>query len=205
MTHRLFTIGHSAAQLSVFLAVLRQREVNLLIDVRSRPQSSRFPHFDQAELEEALRMTGFRYLFLGEELGGRPDDPKAYGSDGIVDYNKWRTSRAFQAGLERVLKESADYDLALMCAEEDPLNCHRFLMICPELIPLGFAPLHIRKGGIIETQREAEDRLLRLQHLGAAAEGSLFVSDRESALQSAFIAQAKECAFRLDPAEIERW
>ena len=205
MSHKLFTIGHSAAQLSVFLAALKESDVSLLIDVRSRPQSQRFPHFDQIELQEALRMTGFRYLFLGEELGGRPEDPKAYGSDGIVDYAKWRKSRAFQAGIERVLTESAACDLALMCAEEDPLNCHRFLMICPELVALGIEPLHIRKGGVIETQQEAEDRLLQQQHLGAAAGGSLFSSDRESALETAYLAQAKKCAFKLDPAEMERW
>ena len=205
MAHKLFTIGHSAAQISTFLAALKQWEVDLLVDVRSRPQSHRFPHFDQIELEAALRMTGFRYLFLGEELGGRPEDPKAYGSDGIVDYNKWRASRAFQAGLERVLKESAGHDLVLMCAEEDPLNCHRFLMICPELVAHGFEPLHIRKGGVLETQREAEDRLLQMQQLGAMAGASLFSSERESALESAYAEQAKKCAFRLDPAEMERW
>jgi len=205
MSHKLFTIGHSAAQLSVFLTALKESDVSLLIDVRSRPQSQRFPHFDQIELQEVLRMTGFRYLFLGEELGGRPEDPQAYGSDGIVDYSKWRKSRAFQAGIERVLKESATCDLALMCAEEDPLNCHRFLMICPELVALGVEPLHIRKGGVIETQQEAEDRLLQQQHLGAAAAGSLFASERESALETAYLAQAKKCAFRLDPAEMERW
>jgi len=196
MSHKLFTIGHSAAQLSVFLTALKQSDVNLLIDVRSRPRSQRFPHFDQIELEEALRMTGIRYLFLGEELGGRPEDPKAYGNDGIVDYGKWRKSRAFQAGIERVLKESAACDLALMCAEEDPLNCHRFLMLCPELVALGIEPLHIRKGGIIETQREAEDRLLQQQKLGAAADGSLFASYRKSALDTAYLAQARKSAFR---------
>jgi uncharacterized protein (DUF488 family) len=205
MTYRLFTIGHSAAQISTFLTVLKESQISLLADVRSRPRSSRFPHFDQVELEEALRMTGFRYVFLGEELGGRPDDPKAYGSDGVVDYRKWRKSRAFQSGLERVLHEVESCSLALMCAEEDPLNCHRYLMICPELVAVGVEPLHIRKGGVIETQREADDRLLRQQKFGAAAEGSLFTHDRESALEAAYLAQAKECAFRLDPAEIERW
>lgn len=205
MTHQLFTIGHSAAQISAFLTVLKESQVSLLVDVRSRPRSSRFPHFDQIELEETLRMTGFRYLSLGEELGGRLEDPKAYGSDGIVDYRKWRESRTFQSGLERVLHEAGSCNLALMCAEEDPLNCHRYLMICPELVAAGLEPLHIRKGGSIETQRDADDRLLRQQKFGAAAEGSLFAHDKASALEAAYLAQAKKCAFRLDPAEIERW
>jgi len=125
MIHRVFTIGHSAAQIDTFLGVLEQREIGLLIDVRSRPQSYRFPHFDQVELEQTLSTTGIRYLFLGEELGGRPEDPKAYGSDGIVDYCKWRKSYAVQAGIERVVERCGQDDVVLMCAEEDPLNCHR--------------------------------------------------------------------------------
>jgi uncharacterized protein (DUF488 family) len=185
--------------------MLRRWEVSLLADVRSKPQSSRFPHFDQVELERAVRVEGIDYVFLGEELGGRPEDPKAYGSDGIVDYEARRKSYAFRAGIERVLQELAKNELALMCSEEDPLNCHRFLMICPELVALGLEPRHIRKGGLIESQRDAEDRLLQIQQWGAVAGASLFASDRESALASAFTAQAKKCAFRLDPAELDRW
>jgi len=78
-------------------------------------------------------------------------------------------------------------------------------MICPELAGLGLEPLHIRKGGFIETQRGAEDRLLQAQQLGELAGASLFAFDRERALEKAYVAQAKKCAFRLDPAEMERW
>jgi uncharacterized protein (DUF488 family) len=205
MSYSLYTIGHSATQFPTFLAMLRRWEVSLLADVRSKPQSLRFPHFDQVELEGAVRVEGIDYVFLGEELGGRPEDPKAYGSDGIVDYEARRKSYAFRAGIERVLQELAKNELALMCSEEDPLNCHRFLMICPELVALGLEPRHIRKGGLIESQRDAEDRLLQIQQWGAIAGASLFASDRESALASAFTEQAKKCAFRLDPAELDRW
>jgi len=205
MSHKLYTIGHSATQFPTFLAMLRRWEVSVLVDVRSKPQSLRFPHFDQVELERAVREEGISYVFLGEELGGRPEDPKAYGNDGIVDYEARRKSYGFRAGIERVIQELAKNDLVLMCSEEDPLNCHRFLMICPELVSLGLEPLHIRKGGLIESHRDAEDRLLQIQQWGAIAGDSLFSSDRQSALASAFTAQAKKCAFRLDPAELDRW
>ena len=204
MTHRLFTIGHSAMQLPTFLGLLHQFQVAVLADVRSKPQSFRFPHFDRIDLERALPVAGIRYLFLGDELGGRPDDPDAYDRDGVVDYRIRRKSYAFQAGLERVQTELAQNDLALMCAEEDPLQCHRFLMICPELVALGLAPLHIRKGGVLETQQEAEDNLLQGQHFGAVAGASLFAEDRTSALESAYDAQARQCAFRIEPAEARR-
>lgn len=205
MNHRLFTIGHSVMQISTLLEILQQLHIRLLVDVRSKPQSFHHPQFDRSELERALPAAGIRYLFLGEELGGRPDDPDAYGSDGVVDYRVRRKSYAFQSGLQRVEEELEGSDLALMCAEEDPIQCHRFLMICPELVALGLEPLHIRKGGVLETQKEAEDHLLESQQLGAVAGASLFAADRGAALESAYDAQAKECAFRIEPAEAERW
>ena len=192
-------------QSSAFLEILERHGISLVIDVRSKPQSYRFPHFDQAELEKTLSAGGIRYLFLGEELGGRPEDPKAYRSDGLVDYRARRKSRSFQDGLDRVLRELTQSDLVLLCAEEDPLNCHRFLMICPELISLGVEPRHIRKGGVLETQSEAEDRLLKTQRLAAVAGASLFSDDRGAALEDAYISQSKECAFRVDPRILEPW
>lgn len=189
----------------MFLEILEQFRICVVVDVRSNPQSQRHPQFDRVELESALPKAGIRYVFLGEELGGRPDDPKAYGGDGLVDYRARRRSYAFQAGIERVVRELDQNDLVLLCAEEDPLSCHRFLMICPELVALGLEPLHIRKGGETESQRDAEDRLLQCQQLDAVAGASLFSSDRETALENAYVAQAKKCAFRIDTAELYRW
>jgi uncharacterized protein (DUF488 family) len=199
MAHDLYTIGHSATPLYTFLAALQKWKIKLLIDVRSRPSSRRFPHFDQANLEKSLGMGGVNYLFLGAQLGGRPDDPKAYAPDGTMDYVEWRKSPSFKSGIRRIRQELAGSDLTLMCAEEDPLECHRFLMISPALVELGIAPLHIRKGGVIETQQEAEHKLLKQQKLAAAGEGSLFSADRDSALQAAYLAQSRKCAFRREP------
>ncbi len=198
-------MGHSNTEWLDFLAALRQFEVSQLIDVRSRPQSFRFPQYSLPHFENSLREAGIRYLFLGEELGGRPDDPKAYRADGLVDYRARRRSFAFHAGIERVVGELKRDSLALMCAEEDPLNCHRFLMICPALMALGVEPRHIRKAGAVESQREAEDRLLEAHHWGDVASGSLFAADRAGALEDAYVAQAEKCAFRADPQTIDVW
>jgi len=192
-------------QATAFLDVLQRFGIKLVIDVRSKPQSFRFPQFDQAELKEILSTGGISYLFMGEELGGRPDDPKAYADDGLMDYRARRKSRSFQDGTDRVLKELVESALVLLCAEEDPLNCHRFLMICPELVSVGVEPYHIRKGGILETQQEAEDRLLQSQQLAAVAGASLFSFDREAALEKAYVVQSKKCAFRIDPRVLEPW
>lgn len=189
----------------MFLQTLRCFEIALLADVRSRPHSSRYPQFSQPEFEEALRAAGLRYLFLGEELGGRPEDPKAYGVNGVVNYAVRRRAHDFQRGIDRVLAEIEQRTLALLCAEEDPLSCHRFLMVCPELDARGVEPQHIRKGGVLETQREAEDRLLAAHHFSDVTSGALFPMGRAAALDDAYSAQAQKCAFRVDPQTVDVW
>ncbi len=203
--HPLLTIGHSNLEPLPFLAALRQFDVSALCDVRSRPQSGRFPQFNQDVLAELAREVDIRYLFLGEELGGRPADPKLYRADGLVDYAACRKSFGFRQGIERILAELGNKRVALMCAEEDPLTCHRFLMICPDLVAAGVTPQHIRRGGALESQREAEDRLLDSQNLSGFSGASLFPADRSAALEHAYQLQAEHCAFRADPEAIEHW
>ncbi len=201
----LFTVGHSNWEFSLFIKLLKKVGVEILIDVRSRPHSSRFPQFSQPGFETSLEAEGIPYLFLGEELGGRPDDPDAYRSDGLVDYQARRKSYAFGAGIERLVKELEKRSAALMCAEEEPLECHRFLMICPELVPLGIQPLHIRKGTQPETQEAAENRLLSSNGFGPVVHDTLFPVVRAEALEEAYVLQAKKFAFRVDPLAVDRW
>jgi Protein of unknown function, DUF488 len=148
---------------------------------------------------------GIAYLFLGDELGGRPDDPDVYRPSGAVDYRSRRRSYAFQAGLERLLPELELRCLTLMCAEEDPLECHRFLMICPELVKLGIRPAHIRKQSTVESQESAENRLLAMRGFAGVTGNTLFPEARAEALEDAYALQAERFAFRVDPALIDRW
>jgi uncharacterized protein (DUF488 family) len=205
LVHPLFTIGHSNIEWPTFAQTLRCFAIDLLVDVRSRPHSSRFPQFSQPEFEEAIRASGIGYLFLGEELGGRPEDPKAYGENGVVNYALRRRAHDFQRGIDRVQAETQQHTLALLCAEEDPLICHRFLMVCPELVARGIEPHHIRKGGVLESQREAEDRLLDASHFSDVSSDALFSVGRATALDDAYAAQAQKCAFRVDPQTVDIW
>ena len=196
---RLLTIGHSNLELEDYLNILMTHDIKLVCDVRSRPGSYRFPQFNREVLEEGLRNAGVGYEFAGESLGGRPEDPRAYFPDGRVNYELRRKARDFQAELENVLRRSEAKRLVLMCAEEDPLQCHRFLMICAELAERGIAPWHIRRGGKLESQGEAEDRLLKAHHLDAFATGALFAGERAEALRDAMRRQAREFAFQISP------
>jgi uncharacterized protein (DUF488 family) len=198
-------VGHSNLEFSQFVRLLADFHVELLVDVRSRPQSGRFPQFSQPAFEKLLEGEGIPYLFLGEELGGRPDDPDVYLPEGRVNYRARRKSYAFRSGLERVLRELGSRTLALMCAEEDPLECHRFLMICPELVASGVQPVHIRRGSQIEPQDAAETRLLESTGFGDVATNTLFPAARAEALEKAYDLQAARFAFRVDPLGVDRW
>jgi uncharacterized protein (DUF488 family) len=199
----IFTVGHSSLELSEFLKLLMTHQIKIVGDVRSRPGSFRFPQFNREPLEACLASAGIRYEFLGETLGGRPPDPRAYHADGLVNYEERRKADDFRAGIDRALELSRSSNIVLMCAEEDPLQCHRFLMICPALLERGFSPLHIRRGGELESQRAAEDRLLKLHDLAAFDSTSLFAFERESAIQDALRMQAREFAFRTSAEALE--
>ena len=201
--NRLLTIGHSNLELEAFLALLAQHRVQTLADVRSRPASFRFPQFNREPLEAGLSSAGIRYEFLGETLGGRPADPRVYREDGLVDYAARRRAPDFIEGLERALALSGASVAALMCAEEDPLQCHRFLMICPSLLERSVTPVHIRRGGALESQSDAEDRLLVLHGFDDVTSTSLFTSGREDALRDALVLQSKDFAFRASAEAIE--
>jgi len=199
----IFTIGHSNLELTDFLAVLKQNCVQIVCDVRSRPGSCRFPQFNRECLEAGLGSANIHYEFFGESLGGRPADSRAYQEDGRVDYAARRRAPDFAAGIDQVVALSRDRTVALMCAEEDPLECHRFLMICPALLECSVTPVHIRRGGALESQREAEDRLLELNDLSAFTSNALFTLERDSALEEALRRQAQEYAFRGSPEQTE--
>ena len=199
----IFTIGHSNLDLGDFVAVLATHEIRAVCDVRSRPGSFRFPQFNREPLEACLNSAGLEYEFLGDTLGGRPSDPRVYHADGIVNYEERRKAPDFCAGIDRALELSRASNIVVMCAEEDPLQCHRFLMIGPALLEHGIVPQHIRRGGELESQRAAEDRLLKLHDLAAFDSGSLFIAERDVALQDALRRQAREFAFRASPESIE--
>ena len=149
----LLTIGHSNHSPGDFLQLLVSHRVEVIADVRSWPHSRHAPWSDLGRLPVLLRDAGIQYVHLGQQLGGRPEDPEAYNAAGHVLYGHVATSDPFRAGLER-LKQGLDrYRVAAMCAEENPEHCHRRLLIAKVLVDEGVAVSHIRGDGRIEQER----------------------------------------------------
>ena len=153
------TIGHSNHALETFVALLRQHGVTTLADVRSAPYSRFNPHFNRKALDAALNARGVVYLFLGRALGGRPEDPSCY-EEGRVRYDRVARTPLFREGLERVVGHAKDERIALMCAEKEPLDCHRTLLVGRSLEAQGVAVAHIHADGSLEPHDAAMDRLL---------------------------------------------
>lgn len=156
---RLFSIGHSNHPAEGFADLLKKHDIGVLVDVRSHPYSRYAPQFDTSGLKNLLAKAGVKYLYLGRELGGRPEGDDYYDADGHVLYARLATSPLFLEGIDRVQKGAQTYRVAVMCAEEHPLNCHRRLLIGRVLRERGIALDHIRGDGTLQT----EDELIRAQ------------------------------------------
>jgi uncharacterized protein (DUF488 family) len=186
----ILTIGHSNHSFDAFVALLRGHGVTLCADVRSSPLSRRHPHFGREPLREALARLEIGYVFLGRELGGRPSDPACY-EQGQVRYRRVARTAPFQSGLERLVEAAASQRVAVMCAERDPLACHRTLLVGRELAARGIAVSHIHADGRLEPHDDAMTRLLAELHLD---EAELFRT-REERIEEACAAQERKMAY----------
>jgi uncharacterized protein (DUF488 family) len=134
MNSSLYTIGHSNHHIEKFIELLDHWKIQVVVDVRSAPFSSYAPRFNRRQIEECLKLSGFRYLFLGDLIGGKPKDPAFLDGRGRADYAKLATAPSFQSGIDRLEKGlAAGWRIVLMCAEEEPMRCHRHWLIAREL------------------------------------------------------------------------
>lgn len=154
-----FTIGHSTHHAEAFLSLLRQHGVETVADVRSVPFSRFNPQFNRENLERYLQENSVFYVFLGKELGARTNDRSCY-EHGQVQYSRLARTPLFQIGLDRVRQQTQRCRIALMCAEKEPLECHRTLLVAKALVENGTAVSHIHANGQLETYEAAMERLL---------------------------------------------
>jgi uncharacterized protein (DUF488 family) len=157
----LYTVGHSNHAIEKFIGLLTANGITAVADVRSRPFSRRHPQFNKERLASALTQHGIAYVFLGKELGARSEDPSCY-ENGKVQYPRLAATPAFKAGIERVLAGAAKFRVTLMCAEKEPLDCHRTLLVSRALESAGASIAHILADGSVESQEETMSRLIDL-------------------------------------------
>ena len=153
-----YTAGFSNLPLHSFLANLRAHGIQVLVDVRSKPYASYTPHYNKDQIEAAAKADGLRYLYLGQDLGGRPDNPGFYDDEGFVLYDRLAAQAGFQAGIQRLLDGlHKGYCMALTCGEDNPRHCHRRLLLGRVLREQGVAVAHILSDGSLISEAELLD------------------------------------------------
>jgi len=187
----LYTIGHSNHPIDKFLDLLTQQGITAIADVRSHPYSKYNPQFTYKSLKETLKKHDIAYVFLGNELGARTKELTCY-RDGQVQYALLAQTKAFQDGIERLKKGIESYRVALMCAEKEPLNCHRMILITRHLRDEELIIQHILADSSVETQFEAERRLIETLKI-SQAQTTLSI---EQQIELAYEEQSQKIAYR---------
>ena len=199
MSGTVYTIGHSNHPLEHFIALLKQHDINVLCDARSDPYSRVNPQFNRETLKAALWKAGITYVFLGKELGARSEDPSCYVC-GKVQYDRLAQTALFRKGIESLLQRMQGRRLALMCAEKDPLDCHRTILVARHLDTLGIGVEHILADGSLETHGQAVARLLRQLKIPECDD--LFRT-RKAMIDDAYKTQSERIAYTAKGASVE--
>lgn len=194
-TVEVLTIGHSTQTGASFVQLLRQAGVTAVGDVRSVPFSRHVPQFNREALQKTLADEKIAYVYLGDELGGRPKARELY-SDGVADYEKMAQTESFARGIDRVMEGARTYRIALMCSESDPLDCHRCLLIGRALKERGVSVRHILGPDETIGQEDVEQLLLAMAR---QSHEDLFTT-REDQVARAYRDKARRAAFSERPA-----
>jgi uncharacterized protein (DUF488 family) len=151
----LFTIGHSNHTQDKFLDLLIKTKIQVIVDVRSNPNSQWATFANRDKLADILKPYNIQYLYLGAQLGGHPSDPESYDAQtGKAEYRIMKTKASFKLGIQRLMERLKKYKVCIMCAEEDPTACHRNLLIGESLKQEGVLIYHIRGDGRIQTDED---------------------------------------------------
>lgn len=189
MKYELFTIGHSTHSINEFTGLLQKHSITALCDVRSVPYSQYNPQFNRENLKKELAQHHIAYVFMGKELGPRSENPQCY-RNGQVQYNRLAKQAEFIQGLRRLRHGMQKYRIALLCAEKDPITCHRTILVCRNLRSNDIEIKHILEDGSLENQRDSEKRLMKLHHI----EADMFRPEAQC-IEEAYDKQAEKIAY----------
>jgi uncharacterized protein (DUF488 family) len=155
----IWTLGHGQRTFDEYVEMLSDHDINVVVDVRSKPNTRFTPHFNRKRLEPALADIGLRYLFLGDKLGGMPNKDKYYDAEGHTLYAPISRAAWFISGIQHVEELASTVNVAMTCLEEEPERCHRHLLLGKTLTDRGAGVQHIRHAGYIESQAELDERI----------------------------------------------
>ena len=152
--HSLYSIGHGTRHIDDFIHLVKQHKIQYIADVRSTPYSRHNPQYNRPPLVLALEKYGIRYVYMGDQLGGRPTDPAVYDEAGKLDFHRIHHQSYFQKGISRIIEaHGRGLSIALLCSESRPEQCHRTRIIGRELAEHRLFVQHIDENGTCKDQR----------------------------------------------------
>ena len=158
---KLYTIGHSQHDINYFISMLKRYNVNYVLDVRSIPYSKYAEQYNRENFEKSIQDEGLKYFFMGKFFGARPNEKELYCDEGYLDFERVRKSNRFIKGFDNVmLGLERGNNIALMCSEKDPIDCHRAIMVARAFDLAGTEVSHIMEDGNLQKQNTLNERLL---------------------------------------------
>lgn len=149
----IFSIGHGNKKIDCFISELKSFGIKYLLDIRSKPFSKWNPQFNQSELKAKLDESGIKYVFMGDNLGGLPQDRSCYDFNGKVIYTEITKKEFFKKGLERlIVAHEKGIPLVIMCSETKPEECHRSKLVGQELLKNHISLKHIISDHVVKSQ-----------------------------------------------------
>jgi len=195
---RCYTIGHSNHHPSRFIELLGMHNITLVIDVRSSPYSKYMADYNKDALPGILASEGIEYVYFGDELGGRTNDPSLMTEEGQTDYAKVMVTKNFKDGIAKVLRAvSEGENVVLMCSEKEPLDCHRFVLVSRALSGSDVSVFHILGTGELKSNSDLEAELLARYNLDNR-QTKLFGERKTSAdiILEAYLIRGREIAYK---------
>lgn len=200
MVNTVYTIGYSGFSIDDFVATLKKYNISLVVDVRSFPFSSYFPEYNTDSLEIFLKMHGIYYRNYASEFGARQSDQKYYCKEGYLDFEVFSKSEPFLQGIKKLCNSmEQNYTFALMCAEKDPICCHRTILVARAFFERGYNVVHLLTNGSTITQEEINARLIE-KYYPNRNQMTFFetVQDDDTLLKLAYKKQNAEIGYRLE-------
>ena len=187
----LYTIGYSSYDISHFISILKKQQIKALVDVRSIPYSKFAPDYNTDNIKKILENNSIYYLNFGDGLGARTKIEECY-QNNIAQYSLISKTPMFKEYTKRIISGLEKFNIVLLCAESDPLKCHRDIMICRYLKKYINNISHILQNEIIEDNTQPEIRLLREYNL----EQEDFFSNYIDRLNEAYDLRSNEIQYR---------
>lgn len=157
----IFAIGHSNYPYSKFIEMIKKYNINCIVDIRETPYSKYNTQYNKEYFREILKKDGFTYIYMGQEFGAKRGSKQSYNNEGYADFEKVIQEEIFLNGIERI-KNGIDmrYKIVLLGAMQEPIRCHRSIMVGRFLNKEGIHVKYILHEGNLATQDNIEEELL---------------------------------------------